>query len=156
MKPKGLASSVGLHSSSAGDLALLGDAASHAHVTHTTARTLGFAICGVGRAGHIHCNVLGARTDVRLRWLVDVHLESLPVDDGGRSMTTPSKTTELADALSDPSVDCVIISTPTPSHAPLIRAALTAGKHVFAEKLTCCDPSPSPSPSPSRRQACLR
>ena len=34
---------------------------------------------------------------------------------------------DVTEALSDAAVDCVIVSTPTPHHAPLIRAALEAG-----------------------------
>ena len=43
-------------------------------------------------------------------------------------------TSDLTEALADPAVDCVIVSTPTDAHAPAIEASLVAGKHVFAEK----------------------
>ncbi len=36
--------------------------------------------------------------------------------------------------LADPSVDAVLITTPTPTHAALIVQAAEAGKHVFVEK----------------------
>lgn len=35
---------------------------------------------------------------------------------------------------SNPRVEAVVIATPTPTHFELVRAALTAGKHVFVEK----------------------
>jgi myo-inositol 2-dehydrogenase/D-chiro-inositol 1-dehydrogenase len=38
------------------------------------------------------------------------------------------------DALSDPAVDAVVIATPADTHGDLIRAAASAGKHVFTEK----------------------
>jgi myo-inositol 2-dehydrogenase/D-chiro-inositol 1-dehydrogenase len=41
--------------------------------------------------------------------------------------------------LADPSVDGVIIATPTPTHFPLISAALAQGKHVFCEKPLCAN-----------------
>jgi predicted dehydrogenase len=41
---------------------------------------------------------------------------------------------DLAEVLSDDEVGAVLIATPAPSHAPLARRALAAGKHVFVEK----------------------
>lgn len=48
----------------------------------------------------------------------------------------PSVTTTVryADILEDPSIDLVLIATPTSTHFPLAKAALEAGKHVFIEK----------------------
>ena len=37
-------------------------------------------------------------------------------------------------ALEDPSVEAVVVATPTTTHFGLVRAALSAGKHVFVEK----------------------
>lgn len=38
------------------------------------------------------------------------------------------------DILSDPDLDAVLITTPTPTHAALIEQAAEAGKHIFVEK----------------------
>jgi predicted dehydrogenase len=43
-------------------------------------------------------------------------------------------TGEFDDLLADDSVDAVVIATPVPTHYPLARRALEAGKHVFVEK----------------------
>lgn len=43
-------------------------------------------------------------------------------------------TTEPDDVPRSPEVDAVVILTSVPQHAPLARAALDAGKHVFVEK----------------------
>lgn len=43
-------------------------------------------------------------------------------------------TTEFDDVVSSSEVDAVVILTSMPQHAPLARAALAAGKHVFVEK----------------------
>lgn len=131
-----------VHNSSAGDLALLGETVpgpvspfARPPTPYPHGAILGFAIVGMGRAGKIHLNVLHARGDVNLRWLVDTKPDACP-----QTCATARITTSLDTALSDPAVDCVIVSTPTPHHAPIIRRALEAGKHVFAEKPLCCDP----------------
>jgi predicted dehydrogenase len=43
-------------------------------------------------------------------------------------------TGDFDDLLADGEVDAVVIATPVPTHYPLARAALEAGKHVFVEK----------------------
>ncbi len=43
-------------------------------------------------------------------------------------------TTKYEDLLKDPSLDAIVIATPTSSHYPLAAAALKAGKHVLVEK----------------------
>lgn len=43
-------------------------------------------------------------------------------------------TSRYEDILEDPSIDLVLIATPTSTHFPLAKAALEAGKHVFIEK----------------------
>ncbi len=43
-------------------------------------------------------------------------------------------TGEYAELLAADDVDAVVIATPVPTHYPLARAALEAGKHVFVEK----------------------
>ena len=43
-------------------------------------------------------------------------------------------TGEAAEALADPRLDGLVVASPTPTHVPLARAALAAGKHVLVEK----------------------
>ncbi|KAL1514982.1 hypothetical protein AB1Y20_004057 [Prymnesium parvum] len=103
--------------------------------------TIGVAIAGMGRAGHIHLECLRVRDDVNLLYLVDpvVKAEDLDMPSGTKLVST------LAEALVDPAVDVVIVATPTPTHAPCIHAALRAKKHVFAEKPLCCEPMEAPA-----------
>jgi len=87
----------------------------------------------MGRAGKIHLGVLGeAGADASVLWLVDINPK--PFAEAPNSKVTSN----IDEMLSDEAVNCVIISTPTPEHAPLITKALAAGKHVFAEKPLCC------------------
>src|SRR5215210_3473627 len=43
-------------------------------------------------------------------------------------------TADLDDLLGDPGLDAVVLATSVPTHAPLARRVLAAGKHVFVEK----------------------
>ena len=43
-------------------------------------------------------------------------------------------TSDFDDLLADPELDAVAIATPVPTHHPLAKRALEAGKHVFVEK----------------------
>ena len=89
---------------------------------------------GMGRAGKIHLACLQETGgEAVVCWLVDTNPAVLsPYAQGARVST------DVAEALRDDTVTCVIVCTPTPHHAPLIRMALAAGKHVFAEKPLCC------------------
>ena len=43
------------------------------------------------------------------------------------------------DLLDDPALDALVVATPPATHAPIVRAALTAGKHVLCEKPLATD-----------------
>lgn len=43
------------------------------------------------------------------------------------------------DVVADPAVEAVVVATPPATHAPIVRAALSAGKHVFCEKPLATD-----------------
>ena len=67
-----------------------------------------------------------------LRWLCDADTEV----QGRFSSRYPNArvTGELDDLLSDPELDAVVVATPVPTHYPLAKRALEAGKHVLVEK----------------------
>lgn len=48
---------------------------------------------------------------------------------------------DIGEILSDPSVELVLIATPTSTHFPLAKRALEAGKHVFVEKPIASTPA---------------
>ncbi len=43
-------------------------------------------------------------------------------------------TTDYGELLSDPEIDAVVVTAPTPTHYELAKAALLTGRHVFVEK----------------------
>jgi predicted dehydrogenase len=67
-----------------------------------------------------------------LRWLCDAS-EERRVEFAER-YPDARVTGDFAEVLADDEVDAVVIATPVPTHHPLAKAALEAGKHVFVEK----------------------
>jgi predicted dehydrogenase len=89
-------------------------------------------LLGLGYWGPNYARVLGELPDADLVWACDVLPEKLDViRQRDRTITL---TTHIDDVLGDPSVDAVIVSTPTSTHADLAQAALESGKHVLCEK----------------------
>ncbi|XP_041367065.1 uncharacterized oxidoreductase YrbE-like [Gigantopelta aegis] len=97
------------------------------------------AIFGLGRMGKVHLHNLASTFRVNIKWIVD----DISVHDDIRTLlqkyrlehVTRVASLEEADTVhSDTSVKAVFVCTPTIQHGPVIKKALTAGKHVFCEK----------------------
>lgn len=90
------------------------------------------AVIGCGHWGPNHIRSFAALPGVRVTWAVDkspqrrAHVSAL--------FDRTRVTGELEDVLGDPSVDAVVVSTPTGSHYEVAIAAIQAGKHVLCEK----------------------
>jgi len=67
-----------------------------------------------------------------LRWLCDASEERRA--EFAERYTDARVTGDFDELLAADDVDAVVIATPVPTHYPLARAALAAGKHVFVEK----------------------
>ena len=67
-----------------------------------------------------------------LTWLCD-QSEELRAQFGQRFPNT-RVTADFDDLLNDAALDAIVIATPVPTHYPLAKRALEAGKHVFVEK----------------------
>lgn len=80
--------------------------------------------------------MLASIPGVSLLWTIDANPAAVSAADVPAGVRV---STQIEDALGDGAVDCVIISTPTPSHASLAQRALEAGKQVFAEKPLCAN-----------------
>src|SRR5260221_13055654 len=93
---------------------------------------IGVAFLGVGRMGETHLRNLTAISGVKVVAVADLILERA---ERGREMTGAElAVTESAKAIEHPSVDAVVIVTPTGTHAQLIEQAVNAGKAVWSEK----------------------
>jgi len=98
---------------------------------------LGVAFLGVGRMGETHLQNLASIHGVRVRVVADPNLEAA---EHGRELSGADRAiASTEEAILDPSVDVVIIVTPTDTHARLIETAVQAGKAVFSEKPIALD-----------------
>ncbi|MHC3127476.1 oxidoreductase [Brevundimonas sp. GN22] len=89
------------------------------------------ALAGAGAFGEKHLDALKQIDGVEVVTLIshDLDVTRAIADRYGIA----NATTELGDALADPSVDAVILCTPTPIHAQQAIACMDAGKHVMVE-----------------------
>ena len=96
-----------------------------------TADRIRIALAGIGHWGPnlLHSIVTAGG---ELGWLCDRDADRL----GKFAQRYPNvrTTANFAAMLADPSVDAVVIATPTSTHHSFARAALHAGKHVLVEK----------------------
>jgi myo-inositol 2-dehydrogenase/D-chiro-inositol 1-dehydrogenase len=91
----------------------------------------------LGRMGETHLRNLTAISGVKVVVVADPAMERA---ERGRTMTGAELAlTDPEKAIEHPSVDVVIIVTPTNTHARLIEAAANAGKAVFSEKPIALD-----------------
>jgi predicted dehydrogenase len=91
----------------------------------------GIGVIGVGYWGPKHVRnfvSLGAR----MQWIAD--RDPARLQAVRREYPHVQTTRDHRDVLADPDVQGVVVATPVSSHAPLVEAALRAGKHVLVEK----------------------
>ena len=100
-------------------------------------QTIGVAFLGFGRMGETHLRNLATIGGVKVVVVADERAERAEL---GKSMSGAEfAMTEQVEAINHPSVEAVVISTPTDTHARLIELASKAGKAVFSEKPIALD-----------------
>jgi predicted dehydrogenase len=83
--------------------------------------------------GHWGKNLVRNFDDLaELAWLCDSSSDRLA--EFGRRYPGARTTADFDEMLADDSLQAVVIATPVPTHYPLAKKALEAGKHVFVEK----------------------
>lgn len=101
--------------------------------------TVRIAVVGLGKMGLSHLSMVNAHPQTETiacdgsRFLVDALAKniSMPIYQ------------DYAKLLDEVALDAVVIATPSRHHAPMVRAALDKGLHVFCEKPFCLDPADS-------------
>lgn len=92
---------------------------------------LNFAVIGLGWWGKIIVNILASSATLRVTSAVDPDAESSRLFCQEKKL---KHYTDLDEALADPTIDAVILTTPNRMHEAQIIEAAKAGKHVFCEK----------------------
>ena len=94
--------------------------------------SIGVAFLGAGRMGLVHVRNMAAIPNARTVVVADPNPANAAA---GKDLARAQRaSTDPLEAIADPEVEVVVISTPTDTHAPLIEAALRAGKAVWSEK----------------------
>lgn len=92
--------------------------------------SLNVAMIGAGRMGQTHAEVLQTLSDVNIVAVVDF------VEKSAKKLAKmfSAEVLSLEQVLADKSIEAVIITTPTATHAELIISCARAGKAIFVEK----------------------
>ena len=95
-------------------------------------RPVGIALIGMGWWGKKMLNVLeAAPAEIRVVRAVEPNIETVRAlcADKGVALTA-----DYADALTDPEVEAVVLTTPHALHVAQIEAAVAAGKNIFRRR----------------------
>jgi inositol 2-dehydrogenase len=94
---------------------------------------LNVGLIGVGRLGRVYARDLSTRIGcTRLTAIADI--DNTALDAVRREFDVPHAFTGADEIFHDPSVDAVVIVTPTNTHREIVVAAAAAGKPIFCEK----------------------
>jgi len=96
-------------------------------------KQIGVAIIGTGWCGGIRAETCAAHALTRSLHVAEIRPERLA--EVARSTRAKSAVADYRELLGNPEIEAVYISaTPEPTHYPIARDCLGAGKHVFLEK----------------------
>ena len=96
-------------------------------------KQLNIGIVGAGRIGNVHAkSITYFIPQARVVKVTDVVEES--AKRLAETYGIPAYSTNYMDIIDDPTIDAVLVCSPTPPPADIAIAAMKAGKHVFCEK----------------------
>lgn len=102
------------------------------------ARKVNLAVIGTGRMGSVHVrNIVRQIPEANLVAVCDIRLEvaQAVADECG----IPCVVKDYHELLTDKTIEAVLISTSTPTHAFIMKDVARAGKHIFCEKPLALD-----------------
>src|SRR5262245_58892028 len=97
-------------------------------------------VIGAGKMGLSHLAILGAHPGVDVVAICDT---AAYITSALRKYTGVEVFKDHRKMFDGPSLDCVVVATPTSTHYPVATDALERGLHVFFEKPLCLDPRDS-------------
>jgi myo-inositol 2-dehydrogenase/D-chiro-inositol 1-dehydrogenase len=97
-------------------------------------KKINVGVIGAGRIGKIHIqNLLRSVPQVNLKLIADIKVNS-QMEEWANNLGVKTLTSNADDIFQDPEIDAVVIASSTDTHAPFIKEAALAGKHIFCEK----------------------
>ncbi|MGB9553447.1 MAG: Gfo/Idh/MocA family oxidoreductase, partial [bacterium] len=92
------------------------------------------ALIGAGRIGKLHAeNIVYGIHEAQLVMIADTLLNG-DMEQWARGLGVSKVTRNAEEIFTDPSVDAVLICSPSPTHEEYIMKAAHNGKHIFCEK----------------------
>ncbi|WP_066266306.1 inositol 2-dehydrogenase [Hydrogenophaga palleronii] len=88
------------------------------------------AVLGAGRIGRIHATNLSQLAGITLSAVCDTAPDM--AESLAQRLNTQARSIDAVFA--DPTIDAVVIASPTSTHSDLIQRSAQAGKHIFCEK----------------------
>ncbi len=89
-----------------------------------------FGLLGAGRIGKVHGLGIAASGKAVIAYVADADAKAA----ASLAASVNAKVASVDDIIKAKDVDCILICTPTDTHADLIEAASTAGKKILCEK----------------------
>ncbi len=93
---------------------------------------IGVGIVGTGPWGLNHVRVIDLDANAEVRVICDI--DEVALGQAGNLVPAARKTPSFESLLKDPTVDAVVVATPSICHASMASQAIDAGKHVLVEK----------------------
>lgn len=100
---------------------------------------LRIGIIGAGRIGRVHAqSIANYVPGAEVAAISDVFVKA--AEDIAKELSIPKVCADYHEILNDPSIDAVLICSPTNTHCDISMEAAAAGKHIFCEKPVDLDP----------------
>ena len=122
-------------------------------------QTIGIAVIGMGWMGLVHSRSYRvikdrfSKTGLNPRLVICADDVSSRAEQGKHRLGFERSTTDWQQAIENPDVQVVNITTPNAMHLPMVSAAVAAGKHVFCEKPVGCSPQETATIAAAARAA---
>eukprot|EP00276_Gloeochaete_wittrockiana_P002991 CAMPEP_0184656030 /NCGR_PEP_ID=MMETSP0308-20130426/15392_1 /TAXON_ID=38269 /ORGANISM="Gloeochaete witrockiana, Strain SAG 46.84" /LENGTH=372 /DNA_ID=CAMNT_0027092929 /DNA_START=17 /DNA_END=1135 /DNA_ORIENTATION=- len=116
---------------------VLSSSASQFRRGYAIAGPINVGIIGAGRIGRVHAETLSGNKDAKALIITDV-IEAA-ASKAAADFKIPAHSGNYKDIINNKDIHAVWICSPSDTHAPIIKEAALAGKHIFCEKPVATD-----------------